>query len=312
MFQAIKEIAKETNKPRFIIFLDVVWCGLHYGAGYIDYKLFKMYNLNHHQRTTVLTRVKNNKIVKKYNDQQKSLLFDDKVLFNDKFKEYLHRDYIDLTKTSLKGFQEFISKHKEIIVKPVLASCGKGIEKINTTKEIPSKLYNRLKQNQQTLVEEVIIQDKEMSSLYPKAVNDIRVVTLNHEIVATYLRIGNGDAVVDNFNHGGLLVPISDDGTIKMPAVNKNNEIFEKHPVTNKDIIGFKIPYWQEVLKLVKDASYVCNEVLYVGWDIGISTKGPVIIEGNPYPGHDIFSMPIHTPDGIGIYPKLKEVMKKH
>ena len=36
---------------------------------------------------------------------------------------------------------------------------------------------------------------------------------------------------------------------------------------------------------MCKEAALVVPEVRFVGWDIGFTEKGPVMIEGNEYPG---------------------------
>ena len=52
MFKAIEEINKETGKSKFLIFNDIIYCGFKYQAGYSDYKLFKMYDMNNKERAT--------------------------------------------------------------------------------------------------------------------------------------------------------------------------------------------------------------------------------------------------------------------
>ena len=69
MFKISKSISKKANKNYFVTLLDIIYCGLKYGAGYYDYQEFEFYNLNTKERETYLTRRKNNEIVSKYNDK---------------------------------------------------------------------------------------------------------------------------------------------------------------------------------------------------------------------------------------------------
>ena len=64
-------------------------------------------------------------------------------------------------------------------------------------------------------------------------------------------------------------------------------------------------------IELAKKASLVVDEVRYVGWDIAVTDKGPVIIEGNEYPGHDIYQLPVHRTNNIGVLPKFEESLGK-
>ena len=40
-----------------------------------------------------------------------------------------------------------------------------------------------------------------------------------------------------------------------------------------------------------------------------ITPTGPVIIEGNDYPGYDFWQQPEHTPDRVGLWPYYKKVL---
>ena len=91
MFKVIDRIHKKTHKNRIILFFDIVYCGLKYQAGYLDYELFEMYDLNSKQRATILTRGKNNDFVKKYNKPGYRELFDNKLLFDQKFKKFIDK-----------------------------------------------------------------------------------------------------------------------------------------------------------------------------------------------------------------------------
>ena len=49
-FNTIKEVQKKNHKSKIFIFFDVVYCGIKYQAGYLDYLLFEMDDLNKEQR----------------------------------------------------------------------------------------------------------------------------------------------------------------------------------------------------------------------------------------------------------------------
>ena len=54
MFGTVNEVHKKCKKGRISIFIDIIKCGMKYQAGYMDYKLFEMYDLNDKQRETTL------------------------------------------------------------------------------------------------------------------------------------------------------------------------------------------------------------------------------------------------------------------
>lgn len=312
-FQTINLVHNKTNKFKIYIFFDIIICGIKYQAGYVDYNLYEMYNMNSNERKTIITRGINNNIVKKYNNMEYAYKFEDKALFNKLFNKYLNRKWIYLEdkNTSIDDFYKYLKGKKEIIVKPLSLSCGKGVEKIKLTNKNIDKLYKHLLETKQTLVEDVAKQNKVINDIYPYSINTIRVVTLNKHVVSCLLRIGNNGNVVDNFNHDGLVTTIDiDTGIINYPAISKDGKVYYEHPMTNKKIVGLKIPMWDSVKKLCIKACDVVPEIGYVGWDVCLGEEKPFLIEGNDYPGHDLYQLPVHRNDNYGLLPKFKEAME--
>lgn len=311
MFETIKKVHKKTKKSRIYLFVDIIYCGIKYQAGYSDYALFEMYDLNKEQRKTIITRGVNNSIVKKYNNPEFTPYLRNKLKFNKKFNKYLLRDWMEVSEDNFEEFKEFSLKHNNIVVKPKDDCCGKGIEILEVTKSNVKEIYDNLIETRRLLVEEVATQCDEISRLHPSSINTMRIVTLNHQIVAAYLRIGNDNNVVDNFNHDGLAAPINiDTGIIDYLAIDKKGNLYEKHPLTNESILWFQVPKWPRIKRFVVNASKEIPEVKYVGWDVCLSDKGPLLIEGNEFPGHDIYQLPPHRTDGIGMLPIFKKAME--
>lgn len=309
MFRVAKKISKKTHKNRLSIVLDMVKCGFKYQAGYYDYLEFEFYLLNDKQRSTYLTRGKNNEIIRKYNNKEKAYQFDDKQVFNKMFKKFLGRDYINLD-NNLKELKTFLKDKKEIIVKPLDGEGGKGVEKIKVDSNI-EKLYQKLIDNNQTLVEEVIKQHKQMNKLYDKSVNTLRMFTFvkdgKAQFLQAILKIGNG-GVIDNFSSGGMYTFVDDNGIVVAPAIDQADNYFENHPITKEKIVGFKVPLFHEAVELVKEAALVVPDMAYVGWDVAIGEDKPILVEGNWFPG--VFQMkPSFKENKDGILPLYKKYM---
>lgn len=318
MFERINVVKKKCNKSKFMIFCDMVWCGIRYGAGYVDYDVIGFYKLNSKQRKTMLTRGINNKFVKRLNEREYWHLFNNKNEFNEMFREYLKRDFIYPVNEKKEETIEWMKKHEVFFAKPNDGQCGKNIEKINVAdwNEDFEKLYNHLIENKLYLLEEPVIQCEEMNKLNRSSVNTTRMVSVMNDkgevtILATFVRIGNGKCV-DNFNSGGMTAKVDvETGTILEEAVNKKGELFENHPLTGTKIKGFQIPYWNEAKEMVKEAAKKSTYVRYVGWDVAMSINGPVLIEGNQFPGHDIYQVAEKIgPDDIGVLPMFKKAIE--
>ena len=101
---------------------------------------------------------------------------------------------------------------------------------------------------------------------------------------------------------------VNDDGIVSTAATDAVDNTLYEHPVTKEKIVGFNIPMFKEAVELVKEAAKVVPEVAYVGWDVAISDNGPVIIEGNSFPG--VFqAKPSLLEKREGIIPKYNAVM---
>ena len=366
MFDRIELVSKKCNKSKFAIFLDMVWCGFRYGAGYMDYDVIGFYKLSSKQRDTMLTRGRNDKIVKSHNNRLYWHLFNNKSEFNSFFSDFVHRDWMIITASNINNskdiyrneefskFKHFVSKHTVFFAKPNDGQCGKGIEKIDviaidnffTNKNIKldikssenkkneynletlkkdadsiylaklKALFKYLVDNQLLLLEEPIIQHDKMNELNPSSVNTCRLVSIMNKkdevtILASFIRIGNGSNVVDNFNSGGMTAKVDvNTGKIIENAVNKEGHVFEKHPLSGTMINGFEIPYFNEAKKLVKEAARRSKNVRYVGWDVAITNNGPLLVEGNQYPGHDIYQVAEKLDSkSIGVWPEFKKAM---
>ena len=175
-FQKIDEVHEKSGKCKLFIFFDMVWCGLVYQAGYMDYALFEMYDLNRAQRKTIVTRGINNGFIKRFNDPKYMPEIEDKLKFAKNFSEFMHRDWLDMSTATREEFDGFVKKHPVFMSKPVDGMCGKGIEKINAA-EYDGDLYEHLKNGHQVILEECVVQHHDLMALHPNSVNTCRVIT---------------------------------------------------------------------------------------------------------------------------------------
>lgn len=309
MIEKINSIHDKTKMSKLKIFLDMQKCARRYGAGYMDYDLFEMYNLTDEQRNTYLTRGRNNNFVTKYCDMDTLHYFQNKDEFNSTFNKYLKRDWIKVNGTPKEDVIKFLEKHPTFMAKPIDGGCGKGIEKIKTSDyNCLDELYSYLiKEGHNFELEEVIKQHPDVAKIYPNSINTVRIVTvvttkdgkslltipkeqrknakLEPHIICAYFRIGNNGKCVDNFNSGGMVAPVDEKtGVVTQLAIDKQKNIYEKHPQTGETIKGFKFPYWNEAIELCKKACQEIPEMGYVGWDVAFTPDGPLFVEANEFP----------------------------
>ena len=310
MLQKINSIHKKTGKSRLWILRDMQRCAVNYGAGYMDYDLFEMYNLTDQQRDTYITRGRNNALIKQYNNPAFGHFLRNKGEFNQRFREFVRRDWVLLSDRD--AALAFMGRHSVFMAKPINGTCGKGIEKIRMADgDSAETVWDRLSAQGEYLLEEVIRQHPAVSAIYPEAINTVRTVTIRKDgvthVICTYFRIGNNGRHVDNFNSGGMVAPVDEKtGIVADRAIDKNKTLYATHPMTGTPIQGFRFPDWEKAMDMVRQAAALIPEIGYLGWDIAFSEDGPMLVEGNEFPGHDIYQLPEHTPNKIGIMDKFR------
>ena len=177
--------------------------------------------------------------------------------------------------------------------------------------ESPEALYDALVAMEvPLLLEEVIVQHPAVSAVYPESVNTVRAVTIYKDgqihFVGTCFRIGNHGNHVDNFSSGGMVAPVDHKtGIVTDGGIDRPKNKFMIHPQTGTSIVGFQFPDWEKAMDMVVRAAHKVPGLRYVGWDIAFSDKGPVMVEGNEFPGHDLFQLPGHNPQKTGIIDRM-------
>ena len=127
-----------------------------------------------------------------------------------------------------------------------------------------------------------------MDVLNPNAINTYRIVTVNKNgntyLLSGILRVGTSKTGnVDNWAAGGLAIGVQKNGYLKEYGFFKPGFGLKinTHPDTNIKFAEFLAPQYKEAVELALKAHKFFYGIRAIGWDIAISDKGPVFIEGN-------------------------------
>jgi hypothetical protein len=130
MWKTTGILKKRSGKSRAWLMKDMLSCAVKYNAGYMDYKIAEMWNLNDAQRRTVITRGISNSIVRRMNDKAYWHNFDDKTEFNTLFADQVGRKWIKADKKlTAEQLSSFLSDLPSVLYKPLEGSSGVGIVK---------------------------------------------------------------------------------------------------------------------------------------------------------------------------------------
>lgn len=142
----------------------------------------------------------------------------------------------------------------------------------------------------------------DIKKLSPTALSTVRIVTTRFNddvhILSSDLRVGcSKDSIVDNFAKEGAIIHVNaKTGRLSRYGFRKHKKIIDKHPISGIKFSGYKLPFWQESIELVKKLHNIFPEFSSVGWDIAITPSGPIVIEGN---GNWDYTIPQTTVGGL-------------
>ncbi|PZU58863.1 MAG: hypothetical protein DI547_08800 [Sphingobium sp.] len=149
------------------------------------------------------------------------------------------------------------------------------------------------------IVQQCMVAHASLADLSPGALPTLRVVTMRDEagtfeVVDTALRLSlAAERAADNFSMDNLVAPVGSDSRIG-PALRRSGEGFSehaRHPVTDAPIAGAYLDQWNAACALARAAHAHFADHVIIGWDIGLTAEGPVLIEGNWNPGYNVLQL---------------------
>lgn len=155
------------------------------------------------------------------------------------------------------------------------------------------------------LVQELAVNHYDLVTLAGEfAFNTIRIISYidnknNFNILSAIIRLSKGQQV-DNWGKGSINVMVDvKTGQLGCVGITKRNERYNRHPSGQVDFQGFRIPYWDELIEIIKQGCLAFKSLRFIAWDIGISNQGPIIVEANA--GCDFFHAQLFQPYGDSI-----------
>lgn len=198
----------------------------------------------------------------------------------------------DTTETvaSGKDILQLLEAKKQLAFKRVTGAIGKGFYKLEYC-DGGIKVNDRLMGDEEFeaflrnlknyLICEYLKTNPYLAEFWPETTNTIRYLygQVNGEwrMINSFIRFGSKKTgVVENFNRGGILCYIDEEGRFNGGYVlvkdgkHKHSKPVEYHPDTNKKLEGV-IPCWNEIQKAAEDIGMLLPQTRYLGLDFVIT-----------------------------------------
>lgn len=95
-------------------------------------------------------------------------------------------------------------------------------------------------------------------------------------------KLQGGDSGVDHLRFGAVAAHVDPlTGTLGSGRTRSTFDWLTKIPGSGREFVGYQLPLWNETQELALKAARAFPWARAIGWDIGITDAGPVLVEGN-------------------------------
>lgn len=272
-----------------------------YNISFSDYFYLEFYDRPAEEMANHANTLLMYKFHSKLNDKEFIKYFRNKKLFYKRFHNFIKHRYFITDNQSTQDFNNWLTKIRPnaLMAKKSDGQAGEGLEKLMVIQDNKNEFliggmdlesfYKYASEKKFDIIDTFIEQHPAIQAISPDALSTIRIVSIidasnTLKILKPLMRMSSG-SFVDNFHQGGISTAIDiETGELLAPMFFKDprkSKTQTAHPVTGKKVIGFKIPYWDQVLPMIEQAARMVPEVKTIGWDVIITNEGPSLLEGN-------------------------------
>ena len=286
-------MAAATPQEKNAVIEDVLDMARKYRFSADEYFYYHFRDKAEEERKTFVSDLNRVDIVESLNQAKNLAIFDDKLRTVDVFGKYYHRQTCGVkSEKDLKDLIKFARETGKFIVKPQVGTCGHGIRIVDMQEYANEErcLRDLIRQycngrGEGFIAEELIRQVPELAQFHHQYVNTVRIATVRFEegseVLAAFFRTGRSGSAVDNVGSGGVFGTL-DVATGEVVAVSDAmGRYYTQHPDTGVQMVGFKVPRWEEAKAMAIELASVVKGNRYGGWDLALTENGWVLVEAN-------------------------------
>ncbi len=141
------------------------------------------------------------------------------------------------------------------------------------------------------VVQEIVAQHPDLARIHSKSLNTIRAISFHNKgevhILSAQLRMGAGEARIDNYTAGGIACAIKEDGWLVDEALTKQYTWTDHHP-SGIPFNTIRVPSYSRIVEEIKRYHPMLPYFNIIGWDFAVDESGqPILIEFNVTPAQN-------------------------
>ncbi len=155
----------------------------------------------------------------------------------------------------------------------------------------------------EALLEALVENHPALKAIAPWGVPDVRVLCFRGYPVMAMLRLPTRQSGGKANLHLGAVGAGVELATGEITFATWKGELVKRHPDTGANLVGYHVPFWEEVLEIACEAQRLSG-LGFAGVDVVMDAqRGPLVLEVNRRPGLDI-----QKANGCGLLPRLKAI----
>ena len=287
------KLCVERHKNKFLIRADMLYCVLVRRVHAFEYYALGFDSIPRSLRDTYVTTHRVAKVNRLLNHSGSANLLTNKYYAGTVLAEFYKRPCIQNIGLSYEKFLQFLEGRERFIYKPINGYGGEGHVVYKTAEHTPEEMYAEIMAAPRGVLEGWIEQHEVLNRLYPGAVHTVRLHTVhdgsgkNIEVFGANLSVAYSGELANTHYLSTLNMQVDiETGIIVTNGLQRDtNTLYEEIPSTHVKARGYQLPDWTEALELCRRAAAAVPEIGFIGWDIAFTPDGPVICEGNVFPG---------------------------
>ena len=268
---------------------DIIRCYYLYGTNTNEYFMHDMEHKRRADRETILSKkLKDDYCLKAMHGSGPFAQLKDKWSFYQLTRRFFKREVVVVDEnTDRNALKYFLEKHPRFFAKPLEGTWGVGCF-VGEYDPMEMNLLPEQFVSGRWIVEELIEQDERMSVWNATSINTVRINSFRQKdgsfkILYPFIRMGRRGMVVDNAGCDGVYASIDvETGRICTDGFDETGNRFVQHPDVRVTFMNWQIPCWEDCIAYAKKVHAAMPlEHIYIGFDMALSTKGWMIVEGN-------------------------------
>jgi hypothetical protein len=298
VFSSVRENSEKVcalrGKNKLLVQMDMLGCLFLHHVHPFEYSALGFDSIPRSLRDTYMTTNRVSLINKTINAPGSSNLLTNKFYAGTVLAPFYKRPCLQNINLSYEEFLAFAQGRDKFIFKPFDGYGGEGHKVYKMDSSVPpEQMYKEIMAAPRGVLEGWIVQHETLNKLYAGAVHTIRLHTIHDgsgkdiKVFGGNLSIACNGELANTHYLSTLCAQVDDEtGVVTTDGLQRDtNKTYAEIPSTHVKLRGFQLPDWEETLTLVKMAAAAIPEVQFIGWDVAFTPDGPVICEGNVFPG---------------------------